>query len=117
MARLATALVATALVALGRLEARPITRWRLGGVARTAADLLAQLGQFARQRGELAAELVVLLPESLNLLLLSKNQRSVAGWCCQPIRFWNPGRRRAHHRRILPEMQPRINLPSRVQQG
>ena len=69
------------------------------------------------QGDELAAELVVLLPESLNLLLLNEDQRSDAGWCCQPIRFWNPGRRAAHHRRSLPVMQPGIKLPSRVQQG
>lgn len=28
--------------------------------------------------------------------------------------FLNPGLRRAHHMRSLPEMQPGINLPARV---
>ena len=58
-----------------------------------------------------------LLSESLNLLLLREDQRSDAGWCCQPIRFWYPGRRGAHHRRSLPVMQTGIKLPPRVQQG
>jgi len=117
MARLATALASTALASLRRLEPSAVTGGRFGGVAGAAADPLAQLGQLARQGGELAAELVVLLPESLNLLLLSEDQRSDAGWCCQSIRFWNPGRRGSHHRRSLPEMQPGIKLQSRVQQN
>jgi hypothetical protein len=72
---------------------------------------LRELGQLARQGRKLTAELVVLLPENLNLLRLSQDQCSYAGWCCQPIRFWNPGRRGAHHRRSLPEKQPEIKLP------
>ena len=51
------------------------------------ADPLAQSCQFGCQGGELAAELIVLIPESLNLLLLSGDQRSDGGWCCQLIRF------------------------------
>ena len=117
MTRLTAALAATALAPCRRLKPGPIAGGRFGGVARAAADPLPQAGQFGSQGGELAAELIVLLPESQNLLLLNENQRSDAGWCCQPIRFWNPGRRAAHHRRSLPEMQPGIKLSSRVQQG
>jgi len=67
------------------------------------ADLLPQAGQFGSQGGEFAAEL-------LDLLLLGQDELSGLGWPRQPIRFWNPGRRRAHHRRSLPEMQPGIKL-------
>ncbi len=35
----------------------------------------------------------------------------------RPVHFWNPGRRRAHHRKSLPGMQAGIKLPSRVQRG
>jgi len=73
MARLTAALASTALASLRRLEPRAVTGGRFGGVAGAAADPLPQLGQLARQGGELAAELVVLLPESLNLLLLSED--------------------------------------------
>jgi len=117
MSRLAAALAATALAPLRRLKPRAVTGGRLGRVARAAADPLPQAGQFAGQGGELAAELIVLLSESLNLLLLSEDQRSDADWCCQPIRFWYRGRRGAHHRRSLSVMQTGIKLPSRVQQG
>ncbi|MFN9906017.1 MAG: hypothetical protein ACK56F_07825, partial [bacterium] len=66
---------------------------------------------------KLAMQLAVLLPENLNLLLLDEDQRSDAGWCCQPIRPWNPGSRGVHHRRSLPEIQLGIKLPPRVQRG
>ena len=99
MARLAAAFAATALAPLRRLEPRAVTGGRLAGMTRAAADALAQLGQLARQGGELAAEL-------LDLLRLDQDELSGLGWPRQPIRFWNPGRRRAHHRRSLPVMQP-----------
>ena len=90
---------------------------RLGGVAGAAADLLPpQAGQLGSQGGELAAELIVVFPKRLNFLLLSEDQRSEAVWSFHPIRFRNPGRRCAHHRRSQSEMQPVIKLPSRVQQ-
>ncbi len=73
-------------------------------------------GQFARQGGEMAAQLIDLLPESLNLQLLSEDQRCDAGWRRQTIRFWGPGRRGAHHRWSLPEKQPGIERSSKVQQ-
>jgi hypothetical protein len=92
MVRLTAALAATVLAPLRRLKPRAVTGGRLGRVARAAADPLPQAGQFGRQGGELRTELLVLLSESLNLLLLSEDQRSDAGWCCQPIRFWDPGR-------------------------
>jgi hypothetical protein len=41
---------------------------------RRAADPLAQAGQFRRQGGELLAELIVLLPQCLDLLLLAQDQ-------------------------------------------
>jgi hypothetical protein len=104
MARLATAFAATAIASLRRLEPGPIAGERLGGVARAAVDPLPQLGQIARQGGELAAAL-------LDLLLLDQDELSGLGWPRQPIRFWNPGRRRVHPRRALPEMQPGIKLP------
>ena len=80
------------------------------------ADRLAQVCQLGGKGGELDMEPIFLFPERLNLLLLSDDQRSEAGWCCQPIRFWNLGRRGAHHRGSLPEMQPVIKLQSRGQQ-
>ena len=73
---------------------------------RAAAEPIPQAGQCAGQGGELAAE-------RLNLLLLGQDEPSGRGWPQQTIRIWNPGRRRAHHRRSLPEMQPGIKLPSR----
>jgi hypothetical protein len=117
MARLAASLAATGLAPFWRLETRAIAGGRFGGVARAAADPLPQVRQLGGQGGELVAEFVVLLPESLNLLLLSEDQRSDAGWCCQPISFWNPGRRATHHRRSLPVTKSEIKLPSRVQQS
>jgi hypothetical protein len=56
-----------------------------------------------------------LAAELLDLLLLGQDELSGLGWPQQPIRVWNPGRRRAPHRRSLPEMQPGIKLQSRVQ--
>ena len=103
MAWLAAAFAAIALALCRRLKPGPIAGGRLGGVARAAADLLPQAGQFGSQGGEFAAEL-------LDLLLLGQDELSGLGWPRQPIRFWNPGRRRAHHRRSLPEMQPGIKL-------
>jgi hypothetical protein len=50
------------------------------------ADRLAQVCQLGGQGGELDEEPIVLFPERLNLLLLSEDQRSESGWCCQPIR-------------------------------
>ena len=82
---------------------------RHGGVARAAADPLPQAGQFGHQGSALAAELV-------DLLLLGQDERSGLRWPQQPIRIRNPDRRRAHHRRSLPKMQPEIKLLSRVQQ-
>ncbi len=117
MARLTAALAATALAPLWRLKPKPVTGGWFGGVARAPVDPLPQLGQLARQGGELNAELIVLLPECRNLLLLSDDQRSDAGWSFQPVRIWNSSRECAHHRRSLPEMHPEIKLPSRVQQG
>jgi hypothetical protein len=61
MARLATALAATAFAALWGLKTRAISGGWFGGVARAAADPLPQAGQFAGQGGELAAELLDLL--------------------------------------------------------
>ena len=110
MARLPAAFAATALTSCRRLKPGPIAGGRLGGVARAAADQLPQLGQFDSQGGELAAEL-------LDLLLLGQDELSGLGWPQLPIRVWNPVRRRAHHRRSLPVMQPGIKLQSRVQQG
>jgi len=77
MARLATTLAATAFTPLGWLKPGPSLEGghrcaealRLGGVAGTAADPLAQAGQFGRQGGELDAQLLDLLP-------LSQNQRT-----------------------------------------
>lgn len=81
----------------------------LNGLLSTAP--LPQAGQFCHQSGELATELtelIVLLPENLNLLLLSVDKRPDAGWSCHSVRFWNPHGRRVHHRRSLPEMQASI---------
>jgi hypothetical protein len=99
VARLATTLAATAFAPLRRLVVRRAAAlrwpgpsleggycfaeaWRLGGIAGAAADPLLQLSQFRRQGGELKPQLIVLLPVSLNTLLLSKDQRSDAGWSC-----------------------------------
>jgi hypothetical protein len=49
------------------------------------------------------------LEELLDLLLLGKDQRSDAAWCCQPIRFWNPGRRRAHRAEVRGEPSRPLN--------
>ena len=99
---LTAAFAATALTPLRWLKPRAVAGGWFGEVARAAADPLPQAGQLAGQGGELAAELIVLLPENLNLLLLSEDQRPEAGWCRQLDRFWNPGRRCAHHRRSMP---------------
>lgn len=53
------------------------------------ADSLPQAGQFGRKRGELDPQLLVLFPEWLKRLLLSKNQGYDASWSCQPDRLWN----------------------------
>ena len=63
MARLATALAATALAPLRRLEPRAIAGGRIGGITGAAADPLPQSGQLTGQGAEVTAEL-------LNLLLL-----------------------------------------------
>jgi hypothetical protein len=60
-----------------------VAEWRFGQVTRIAADALPQAGLLGSQGGELAAELIVPLPENLNDLLLSEGQRSDAGWCSQ----------------------------------
>jgi hypothetical protein len=117
MARLAASLAATALAPFWRLETRAIAGGRFGGVARAAADSLPQVRQLGGQGGELVAEFVVLLPESLNLLLLSQDQLSGTCRPRQPVRIWNPSRRCAHHRKSLPEMQAGIKMPSRVKRG
>lgn len=62
MTRLAAPLAATAIATRWGLETRPVSGGRLGGVAGTAADLLPQAGQLARQGGELGAQILVLLP-------------------------------------------------------
>lgn len=72
--------------------------------------MLPYAGQLARQVCEVAVELLHLLP-------LGQNERSGLRWPCQPNQFWNPTRRRAHHSRSLPEMQPVIMLPLRFKQG
>ena len=77
--------------------------WR--SFARAAADPLLQLCQLGGQGGKLATELVVLPPESLNFLLQGQDQRSDAGWGCQPVGFWNPSWRGAHRIQSLPDMQ------------
>jgi hypothetical protein len=110
MTRLSAALATTAHAPLRRLEPWAIAGGWFGRVARAAADPLPQLSQLSGQGGELAAQL-------LDLLLLGQDELPGLGWPRQPIHFWNPGRRAAHHRRYLPEMQPGIRLPSRVQQG
>ena len=110
MVRLPATFAATALTPCRRHKPGPTAVGRLGGVARAAADPLPQLGQFDSQGGELAAEL-------LNLLLLDQDELSGLGWPQQPISVWNPGSRRAHHRRSQPVMQPGIKLQSKVQQG
>jgi hypothetical protein len=110
VARLTTTLAATAFAPLRRLKPGPITGGRFGGIAGAAADPLLQPGQLSGQGGELGVQFLV-------LLVLGEKQLSDAGWSCQPVRFWNPGRRWAHHRRFLHEMQAGIKLPSRVQQG
>ena len=53
MARLATALAATAFAALWGLKTRAISGGWFGGVARAATDPFPQLSQFRRQGGEL----------------------------------------------------------------
>jgi hypothetical protein len=65
----------------------------------------------------MATQLFVLLPMSLNLALQSEDQLSDSGGARQLDRFRDPNRRCAHHRRSLPEMQPGIQLLSRVQLG
>jgi hypothetical protein len=66
---------------------------------------------------ELDAEFVVLPPQSLNLHSLGENQLLRTSWPRQPIRFWNPGRRRVHHRKPLSVMQAGIELHLSVQRG
>jgi hypothetical protein len=56
MARLAAALAATTLAPLRWLEPSPVTGGWFRGVARAAADLIPQLGQFPGQGGGLTAE-------------------------------------------------------------
>ena len=76
MGRLSTALAAPALAPLRWLKPRAVNEWSLGGVARAASDPLPQAGQFAGKGGELAAELIICLSESLNLLLFSEDKLS-----------------------------------------
>lgn len=99
MARLAAALATTALEPFRRLKTS--AGRKRGGAGRAPADPLQKAGQLTGQSDELAAELVALHLESLNVLLLSKDQWSDAGWCCQPIRLWNPARNGDRHRRGL----------------
>ena len=72
--------------------------------------MLPHAGQLARQVCELAVVLLHLYP-------LGQNERSGLRWPRQPIQFWNPVRRRAHHNRSLPKMQLVIKLPLRFKQG
>ena len=87
MARLTAALAATALAPCRRLKARPVTGGRFGGVARAAADLLPQVGQFGSLGGELAAELLDLLLLGLQLSLLVQDEGSDGSWSRLPVRF------------------------------
>jgi hypothetical protein len=76
MARLATALAATALTPLGWLKTRPIVRE--GG--ESCPDPLAQAGKLGRECSELLAELI-------DLLMLGKDQSSFTGWSRRIGRF------------------------------
>jgi hypothetical protein len=87
MPLLPTPLAATAFAPLTRLKTRAITGGRPGGVARVAADSLAQAGQFRRQGGDLLVELFVLL---LLPLELSKNLKEAGPHTHRsgrPVRF------------------------------
>jgi len=110
MTRLATAFAATIIASLRWLKPRAVTRGWSGGVARAAADPFPQLGQLARQGGELE-------PQLLDLLMLGQDEGLNRSWSRQPVRFLNPGRRGAHPMRSLPEIQLGIKMPSRVQRG
>ena len=83
MAWLATPLAATAFARDAHFAALAVAGGWFGRVTRIAANALPQAGQLGSQGGELAAELIVLLPENINHLLLSEGQRSDADWCCQ----------------------------------
>jgi hypothetical protein len=98
------------LIAHEWLKARPITRWRFGGVSRAAADPLPQLDPICNQGDELTAEI-------MGLMVRGKDKCSGLGRPRKPSRFWNPGKRSVRRRPFLPEMQPEIKLPSRVQQA
>ena len=88
MTLLTAPLAATALTPLGWLEPRPITGGRFGGVARAAADPLAQAGQFGGQGSELNTELLNLLLLLLALLdQLKKSCPPHADRCSGPVRF------------------------------
>jgi hypothetical protein len=87
MTRLTAPLAATALTPGGRLKTWPIPGWRFGGVARAAADPLAQAGQFSGQGGELAAELLNLMLLGLQLRLLTQDEGSDGSWSRLPVRF------------------------------
>jgi hypothetical protein len=87
MAWLTAALAATALAPCRRLKPGPIAGGRFGGVARAAADLLPQAGQFGSQGGELAAELLDLLLLGLQLSLLVQDEGSDGSWSRLPVRF------------------------------
>ena len=117
MTRLSAALAATALAPCRRLKPEPIAGGRLGGVARAAADLLSQAGQFGGQGGQLNAELLDILLLLLAMLDQLKKSSTNADRCGGPVRFLNPSWWRAHCMKSLPEMQPGIKLASRVQQA
>jgi hypothetical protein len=118
IARLATAHAATALAPLRRLE--PVAGGRLGGVTGAAADPLPQAGQLGRQGGELVSQLLVFLPECLNLLLLSlalrgqlKTSSPHADRSSGPVRFCYPSRWGA----ITSSLCLRCSRDSRFSQG
>jgi hypothetical protein len=67
--------------------ARPVTGGRFGRVGAAAVDSLPQVGQLGGQSGELGPELLVLLPENLDLLLQRPGQRPDARCCRLPICF------------------------------
>ena len=67
MARLPTPLAATAFAERGRLKPQAVTGGRFGGVARGAANPLAQLSKFSGQSDKALAKLSVLFPEGLHL--------------------------------------------------
>jgi hypothetical protein len=87
MARLAAAVVASALPPLRWLEPNPVTgRW-LRGVARAAANPPAQVGLLAGEGGDWIAEQFKFLPLDLQLSLPNQDGRTDGGRSCKPVSF------------------------------